>query len=54
MLTLMPAEQLKREPYAFPKFKFGRQVPDIDSFKYEDFVVEGYKCHGKIEMKMAV
>ncbi|KDN43109.1 hypothetical protein K437DRAFT_278827 [Tilletiaria anomala UBC 951] len=47
-------EQIKREPYPFPTFKFARQVSDIDAFKPDDFVIENYKCHGKIEMKMAV
>ncbi len=49
--------QLQRQPHPFPTFSFARgpeQIKDIDSFTYDDFVVQGYKCHGKIEMKMAV
>ena len=50
-------EQLKREPRQFPTLKWGRakeEIGDIDGFKLEDFVVEGYKPMGKIEMKMSV
>ncbi|PWY98818.1 hypothetical protein BCV70DRAFT_178588 [Testicularia cyperi] len=46
--------QLEREPLPFPKLTFKRQVTDIDDFQYDDFVVSGYKCHGKIDMKMSV
>ncbi|KAJ3476543.1 hypothetical protein NLI96_g11087 [Meripilus lineatus] len=34
-------EQLKREPRAFPKVRWRRDVRDIDDFKAEDIVVEG-------------
>lgn len=53
-------EQLKREPRDFPTLKFARGREEleaeggIDGFKTEDFVVEGYKPMGKIEMKMSV
>ena len=50
-------EQVKRVPYAFPEFKFKRskeEIGSIDGFLLEDFVVEGYKCHPRIEMKMSV
>jgi thymidylate synthase len=50
-------EQLKREPRQFPTLKWARgkeEIGDIDGFKLEDFVVEGYKPMGKIEMKMSV
>jgi len=50
-------EQLQREPRQFPTLKWGRakeEIGDIDGFKLEDFVVEGYKPMGKIEMKMSV
>ncbi|EPQ30661.1 uncharacterized protein PFL1_01562 [Pseudozyma flocculosa PF-1] len=46
--------QLQRDPLPFPTLRFNRDVNDIDDFKYEDFAVEGYKCHGKIDMKMSV
>ncbi|KAG9087613.1 Thymidylate synthase [Ceratobasidium sp. 370] len=47
--------QLQREPRPFPTLKWAeRSVPTIDDFTPEDFIVEGYKPHGKIEMKMSV
>lgn len=49
-------EQLVRQPREFPTLKFGRskeEIGDIDGFETEDFVVEGYKPMGKIEMKMS-
>lgn len=50
-------EQLGREPRPFPTFRFARsaeEVGNIDGFRTDDFVVEGYKPMGKIEMKMSV
>jgi thymidylate synthase len=47
-------KQLKREPKSFPKLMIKRKVEDIDEFKIEDFVVEGYNPHGRIDMKMSV
>lgn len=50
-------EQLTREPREFPKLRFARgaeEVGSIDGFRTDDFVVEGYKPMGKIEMKMSV
>lgn len=53
-------EQLGREPRQFPILKFARGKEEleaeggIDGFRIEDFVVEGYKPMGKIEMKMSV
>ncbi|WWC86805.1 thymidylate synthase [Kwoniella dendrophila CBS 6074] len=49
--------QLQRQPKPFPTLKFKRtleEIKDIDGFKIDDFVVEGYNPHGKIEMKMSV
>ncbi|KAG8954572.1 Thymidylate synthase [Tulasnella sp. 419] len=49
--------QLKREPREFPKLRWNRtakEIDHIDGFQYDDFVIEGYKPHGKIEMKMSV
>ena len=47
--------QLEREPRAFPKLRWGREdIEDIEDFKYEDFVVEGYNPHPSIPMKMSV
>lgn len=47
-------QQIEREPYAFPTLKINPDVRDIDSFKFSDFTIEGYKCHAKIAMDMAV
>ena len=50
-------EQLQREPREFPTLKWARakeEIGGIDGFRLEDFVVEGYKPMGKIEMKMSV
>ena len=46
--------QLEREPRPFPKLRFKRKVEDIDDFKSEDFVVEGYDPYPSIAMKMSV
>lgn len=46
-------QQLTREPYASPTFKFARNITDIDDFKYEDFVIEGYTSHPTIPMDVA-
>ncbi|XP_028163869.1 thymidylate synthase [Ostrinia furnacalis] len=46
--------QLTREPRPFPTLKFARKVESIDNFKFEDFIVEGYNPHPKIDMEMAV
>ncbi|WWC68028.1 thymidylate synthase [Kwoniella pini CBS 10737] len=49
--------QLNRQPKSFPNFKFKRtkeEIGDIDGFILDDFIIENYKPHGKIEMKMSV
>ncbi|KAL4703305.1 hypothetical protein ACJJTC_006668 [Scirpophaga incertulas] len=48
------SEQLTREPRTFPTLKFSRKIESIDDFKFEDFIVEGYNPHPKIDMVMAV
>ena len=48
-------KQLLRDPREFPKLSWNREdILDIDNFTAEDFVVEGYKPHPKLEMKMSV
>lgn len=47
-------QQIKREPYRFPKLHIKRDIKDIDDFKYEDFEIVDYVSHGKIPMKMSV
>lgn len=46
--------QLKRQLRPFPTLKIVRDISSIDDFKFEDFLLEGYKPHPKVEMKMAV
>jgi thymidylate synthase len=46
--------QLEREPKAFPKVRWGREIDNIDEFRTDDIVVEGYECHPSIPMKMSV
>lgn len=46
--------QLQRTPRPFPTLRIQRTVTDIDDFKADDFVVEGYKPYPTIEMKMSV
>jgi len=47
-------EQLTREAKPAPKFRFARKITDIDDFKFEDFIIEGYECHPTIKMDVAV
>lgn len=46
--------QLQRTPTAFPTLEFAREIKSIDDFKYEDFIIKGYKPQPKIDMEMAV
>lgn len=46
--------QLERTPRDFPIVKIPRNITDITEFVFEDFILEGYNPHGKIDMKMAV
>jgi thymidylate synthase len=47
-------EQLTGEPRPFPKLQWARDVTDIDEFEASDIIVEGYKPHATIAMKMSV
>lgn len=46
--------QLDRAPLPFPKLRINTDNVDIDGFKYEDFELVGYECHGPIKMAMSV
>jgi len=46
--------QVGREPRPLPTLRWARDVADIDDFKVDDFLVEGYVPHGKLDMKMSV
>ncbi|WP_409270393.1 thymidylate synthase [Neobacillus sp. SCS-31] len=47
-------EQLGREPRKLPKMAINPEVKDIFSFKYEDFVLEGYDPHPHIKGVVSV
>lgn len=47
-------EQVRREPREFPTVRFVREVTDVDDFRMEDIVLEGYAPHAAIRMEMAV
>jgi len=47
-------KQLKRELRPFPKLKISRNVKNIDDFTVDDFILEGYNPHGKIDMNMSL
>jgi thymidylate synthase len=46
--------QLTREPRALPVMKINPAVKDIDGFKFEDFVLEGYDPWPAIKAEIAV
>ena len=46
--------QLTRNPYPLPKMLINPDVKDIDAFKYEDFKLVDYQCHGKLTGEVAV
>ncbi|MEZ0231280.1 MAG: thymidylate synthase [Methylophilaceae bacterium] len=47
-------EQLSRDTRALPVMRINPEVKDIFSFKYEDFVLEGYEPHPPIKAPVAV
>jgi thymidylate synthase len=42
-------EQLKRKPHAFPKIKINKSVKNIDDFRPEHVILEGYDPHPTIK-----
>jgi thymidylate synthase len=48
------ALQLSREPFPLPKLKITRKPEDLFSYRYEDFVIEGYQAHPHISAPVAV
>lgn len=49
--------QLGREPFEFPTvniLKDVKSIEDIEQLKFEDFVLENYKCHSPIKYEMAI
>lgn len=47
-------EQITRTPNDFPKLILKTEAKNIDEFKFEDFVLEGYNPQSTIKMKMAI
>lgn len=47
-------EQIKRTPYSMPTLKLNSRIWNINNFKFEDIEILNYKCHPKIEAKIAV
>ena len=45
--------QLAREPRGFPKLRLNSGVKNIDDFRLEDFVLEGYDPHPTIKAEIA-
>ncbi|XP_054261989.1 thymidylate synthase-like [Macrosteles quadrilineatus] len=46
--------QLTRTPRPFPSLTIRRKVNNIEKFTYQDFLLDNYNPHPKIEMEMAV
>lgn len=46
-------EQLTREPLPFPTLKLNPEKRDIDSFLYEDIVLENYQAHASLKAEIA-
>jgi thymidylate synthase len=46
--------QLTRKPFPLPVIKINREVKDIFSFSFEDFVLENYQFHPAIKAPVAV
>ncbi len=47
-------EQLRREPRPFPQLRILRKADSFDSYRLEDFAVEGYQPHAAIKAAVAV
>jgi thymidylate synthase len=46
--------QLTRSPRPLPIMRLSPQISDLDAFRYEDFVLEGYEPHPHIKAEVAV
>ena len=46
--------QLSREPFPLPKMIIHKDTNNIEDFKYEDFELVDYQCHGRIKGAVAV
>mgnify|MGYP006275157559 CR=1 FL=1 len=46
--------QLGREPHPLPTLRLNPEVRDLFAFRYEDIVLENYRCHPAIRAPIAV
>lgn len=46
--------QLSREPRTLPTMYINKSVTDIDKFKFEDFILDGYDPHPAIKAPVAI
>jgi thymidylate synthase len=46
--------QLAREPYPLPTMHLNPEVRDLFAFRFEDFELQGYRCHPAIKAPIAV
>jgi len=50
-------EQVKREPYPFPKLYIDKEISSIEdmcNLKFEDFRIENYQYHPQIKARMSI
>ena len=47
------ALQLSREPFSYPDMRILRRPASIFDYHYEDFELQGYKCHPHIAGKVS-
>ena len=46
--------QLSRQPYPYPTLQIKRKPASIFDYRFEDFEVVDYQCHGAIKAPVAV
>ena len=46
--------QLSREPYTLPTMQLNPDIKDLFAFTFEDFDLQGYRCHEHIKAPVAV
>lgn len=47
-------EQIGRRPYQSPTLTFAKKIDDIDSFEFEDFIINNYVYHPTIKGEVSV